>query len=53
MKVKNDKSKCLPHITAKWEDEVLKCDNCEIRLSRKDPHLFNYQVQVGQYRESM
>ena len=34
VKVKTDESKNLPIMTVKCEDEVLKCDKCEVRLPR-------------------
>ena len=37
VKLKNDESKILPIMTVKWEEKVLKCEECEVRLSRSGP----------------
>ena len=44
VKLKIDESKFSPMMTVKWEEKVLKCHKCKVRLSRWVPHVSNVSM---------
>ena len=44
VKLKTDEIKFQPIMTVKWEEKVLQCDKCEVKLSRQDPQENNFFV---------